>query len=284
MPSTEPPTEPVPAGPRRRHTARWVLLVILLVVLAGGSTFAYLWSRSGARAVSSSEAIERFRHEDPTGSGDVAGPLPGVYAYRGTGIETISVPPKSQSEGPGMPGTVVRRAGGCFEFRIDFSDHHWQSWDYCVRGRTLVSPGRAGYYNWDFVAFHVDDTSTFSCDPAVTTVPDPIVPGSASEVTCTGSNDKLATGPVTMVGTSKLVRSGDIRVAGQTLPAVLVTEHVTFSKGQSGVNDTSTWFAVSTGLPLSGTWHTKVSTTSPVGISTLDAHGDFALSSLTPRR
>ena len=284
MASTDHPSGPAPVRAKRRHVARWVVLGVVLVVLAGGGAFAYLWSRSGARAVSSSEAIERFRHQDPAGSEIVAGPLPGVYAYRGTGIESISVPPKSQSEGPAMPGTVVRQAGGCFEFRIDFSDHHWQSWDYCVHDGALVSPTRAGYYNWDFVAFHVDDTSTFACSPVITTVPDPIVAGAASKVACTGSNDKLSTGPVAMVGTSRLVRSGDIRVGTQTLAAVLVAEHVTFSKGQSGSNDTSTWFAVSTGLPLRGTWHTKVSTTSPVGISTLDAHGDFALSSLTPSR
>jgi hypothetical protein len=271
--SLEQPSEPAPSARRRRHTLRWVLAGIAVAIFAVAGTFAYLWSLIGAHAVSSSEAIERFPHQDPNGSDNVVGPLPGVYAYRGTGIETISVPPKSQSEGPGMPGTVVRRPGGCFEFLIDFSDHHWQSWDYCVHDGALESPTRAGYYNWDFVAFHVDDTSTFACRPAVTTVPDPIVPGAASEVACTGSNDKLSTGPVAMRGTSKLVRSGDIRVGSQTLAAVLVAEHVTFSKGQSGSNDTSTWFAVSTGLPLRGTWHTKVSTTSPVGISTLDAHG-----------
>ena len=283
MASTNPPSGPAPVRPKHRHVARWVVLGVVLVVLAGGSTFAYLWSRSGAHAVSSSEAIERFRHQDPNGSEIVAGPLPGVYVYRGTGIESISVPPKSQSEGPGMPGTVVRQAGGCFEFRIDFSDHHRQSWDYCVHDGALVSPTRAGYYNWDFVVFHVDDTSTFVCSPVIKTVPDPIVPGTASKVACTGSNDKLSTGPVAMVGTSKW--SG--RVTSGRQPDARrrpVAEHVTFSKGQSGSNDTSTWFAVSTGLPLRGTWDTKVSTTSPVGISTLDAHGDFAQSSLTPTR
>ena len=282
--STDHPSGLAPIRPKHRHVARWVVLGIVIVVLTGGSTFAYLWSRSGAHAVSSSEAIDRFRHQDPNGTDIVVGPLPGVYAYRGTGIEKISVPPKSQSEGPGMPGTVVRRPGGCFDLRIDFSDHHWQSWDYCVREGSLVSPTRAGYYNWDFVAFHVDDTSTFVCNPVITTVPDPIVPGTASKVACTGSNDKLSTGPVAMVGTSKVVRAGDIRVGSRTLAAVLVAEHVTFSKGQSGFNDTSTWFAVSTGMPLHGTWHTKVSTTSPVGISTLDARGEFALSSVTPSR
>ncbi len=279
------PAGPVPLRPKHRHLARRVVLGIVLVLLAGGSTFAYLWSRSGAHAVSTSEAIERFRHQDPNGPDIVAGPLPGVYAYRGTGHrDDLGLPASPSPRAPGCPVPSSGSAGGCFEFRIDFSDHHWQSWDYCVRDGALISPTRAGYYNWDFVAFHVDDTSTFACDPVITTVPDPIVPGTASTVACTGSNDKLSTGPVTMVGTSKLVRSGDIRVGSRTLAAVLVAEHVTFSKGQSGSNDTSTWFAVSSGLPLRGTWHTKVSTTSPVGISTLDAHGDFALSSLTPSR
>jgi hypothetical protein len=193
------------------------------------------------------------------------------------------VPPKSQSEGPGIPGTVIHR-DGCFEFRLDYSDAHWQSWDYCVRAGALVSPSRAGYYDWDFVAFNADDTSTFTCRPSVTAVPAAIAPGRSAPVACTGRNNKLATGPVSMQGTSTVVRTGTVRVGRQPVPAVLVREHVTFSGGQSGSNLADTWFDVTTGLPLKGTWHTDVSTPSPFGTSTLDAHGEFALSSLTPIR
>ena len=252
------------------------------MILAGAGMFVYRWFHSGAQAVPTSVAIERYRHEagdDPSG----AGPAPGVYSYRGSGIETISVPPKSQSEGPGIPGTVVELPGGCFEFRLDYSDRHWQSWNYCVRAGALDSPSRAGYYYWDFVAFHVDDTSTFRCSPAVMTIPADIVPGKRAAVSCTGSNDHLAIGPVSMRGSSTVVGMSNVSVSGRMVIAVHVTENVTFSGGQSGFNSADTWFSAATGLPLRGTWHTVVSTASPVGHSTLDAHGNFALTSLTPQ-
>ena len=66
--------------------------------------------------------------------------------------------------------------------------------------------------------------------------------------------------------------------------SVLVAEHVTFSGGHTGFNVSDTWFSVGSGLPLRGTWHTNVSTPSPVGKPTLDAQGNFALKSVTPRR
>jgi hypothetical protein len=276
--------EPVPEPRHRRHVLRWVLVGVAVVILAGGGVMTYLWFHSGAHALPTSVAIERFR-QGGTSTADPAGtPAPGVYSYVGSGTERISVPPKSQTEGPGIPGTVVNRPGGCFELRLDYSTAHWQSWTYCPHGGSLVSPTRAGYYNWDFVAFHVDDTSTFACDPAITTVSARIVPGTASTVDCTGSNDKLSIPPVHMLGTSTQVRTADVKVGKATYPAVLVTEHVTFSGGQTGFNDSNTWFSVATGFPLRGTWHTNVSTDSPVGTSTLDAHGNFALTSLTPRR
>ncbi len=270
---------------RRRHRLRWVAggTVLALVLVAG--VFAYLWTHSGAHPLSSSVAIERFRQATASGgnaaNGD--GPPAGVYHYRGSGTESLTVPPKSQSEGPGIPGTVVYR-DGCFVVRFDYSDAHWQSWDYCVRAGALVSPGRAGYYNWDFVAFHADDTSTFECSSAPVVIPASIVPGRSSAVACTGRTAKLATGPVAMHGTSTVVKTGQVRVGRQTVPAVLVTERVTFSGGQSGSNVATTWFSNATGLPLKGNWHTNVSTPSPFGTSTLDARGDFTLQSLTPSR
>ncbi len=285
METADLPAEGAPGGKHRHHVVRWVVVGVVLALLATAGTFAYLWSHSGAHPVSSSMAIERFRQGGGARDSDPgAGPEPGVYAYRGTGTETISVPPKSQSEGPGIPGTVLRQGPGCFELRLDFSDFHWQSWDYCVRDGALVSPTRAGYYNWNFVAFHVDDTSTFDCATPVTVVPARIVPGTSSAVDCTGSNDHLSIGPVAMRGTSIVVRSAEIRVGTAAVAAVLVDEKVTFSGGQTGSNASETWFAVADGIPLRGTWHTVVSTPSPVGHSTLDARGTFELSSTTPSR
>ncbi len=148
---------------------------------------------------------------------------------------------------------MVGLGGGCYEFRLDYSDRHWQSWDYCVRSGALDSPSRAGYYDWNFVAFDVHDTSTFRCSPAFVTIPADIVQGAREVVACTGSNDNLAIGPVFMRGTSKVVGPTSVRVAGQAVPTVQVDEQVTFSGGQSGFNSATTWFSAATGLPLRGT-------------------------------
>jgi hypothetical protein len=87
-----------------------------------------------------------------------------------------------------------------------------------------------------------------------------------------------------MHGTSTLVRATDLTIGTRRLASVLVSERVTFSGGQSGSNVSDTWFSVANGLPLRGTWQTRVSTSSPVGTSTLDAHGNFTLESMTPER
>jgi hypothetical protein len=264
---------------------RWVLGVGAVIVAVAVGVFGYFWVSGGAHPLAPSVAVERFRHESGT-QGGVAGPGPaqGIYSYRGSGTETISVPPKSQSEGPEIPGTVIERPGGCFEFRLDYSDAHWQSWNYCARDGGLATESKAGYYLWDFVVFKVDDTSTYTCTPLATTVPAAVRVGTRSPVSCTGTNDHLSIGPVHMTGSSTVVATSTLKVGRDRLPAVLVREDVTFSGGQQGSNRADTWFSVSTGLPLRGTWSTVVSTASPVGVSTLRAHGTFALTSDIPRR
>jgi len=247
--------------------------------------FAFLWLQAGARPLAPSVALQRFRQgeraADPSGG---PGPQPGVYPYEGSGIESVSVPPKSQSEGPGIPGTVMDRPGGCFEFRLDYSDVHWQSWTYCLRNGSLVTTSKAGYYMWDFVALKIDDTSTYTCHAGGVTIPASLVIGGHSSISCTGSNDHLSIGPVHMVGTSTVMAISTVQVGNSRQPAVLVRESVRFSGGQTGSNDADTWFSEATGLPLRGKWSTEVSTPSPVGTSTLRAHGQFLLTSLTPRR
>jgi hypothetical protein len=254
-------------------------------MMAGVGLFAYLWLHSNPSPLAPSVAVQRFRQgeraHDPAGG---PGPSRGIYLYRGSGTETISVPPKSLTEGPGFPGTVADRPGGCFDFRLDFSDAHWQSWTYCLRNGALVTSSKAGYYLWDFVAFSVDDTSTFTCSPAGVTIPARIVVGTHDTVSCTGKNDHLSIGPVYMKGTSTVVATKTLRVGTISVPAVRVREIVDFTGGQKGTNETDTWFSVAAGLPLRGTWSTVVSTPSPVGNSTLHASGDFTLESTTPQR
>ena len=263
----------------------WIVGAMGAILIGAVGTFSYFWLHGGARPLAPSVAVGRFRHDTANGGRTIGpGPAQGIYSYRGSGTETISVPPKSQSEGPELPGTVVDKPGGCFEFRLDYSNAHWQSWTYCTRSGNLVTSSKAGYYLWNFVVFKVDDTSTYTCHPGTRTVPAAVVIGTQSQVTCTGSNDHLSTGPVQMIGTSRVLATSTLSVGGARVPAVLIREDVGFAGGQKGSNRADTWYSVVTGLPLRGIWSTVVSTPSPVGVSTLSAHGQFVLSSTVPQR
>ncbi len=210
----------------RHHWWRWTAAACAALLVIGVGVFAYLWLTEGARPLARSVAVERFRRAVAGDHKIGPGPAQGVYSYRGSGTEAISVPPKSQSEGPELPGTVVDKPAGCFQFRIDYSDAHWQSWTYCTRDGNLVTSSKAGYYLWNFVAFSVDDTSTYVCHPGIRTVPAVVVVGTRSTVTCTGSNDHLTTGPVEMIGTSTVLRTSTLRVGNARVPGVLVREDV----------------------------------------------------------
>jgi hypothetical protein len=146
----------------------------------------------------------------------------------------------------------------------------------------MVTTSKARYYLWDFVVSRVDDTSTYTCSPVIVTIPADSFVHARHPVSCTGTNNHISTGVVHMDGTSTVMATRVLRVGSGREPAVLIREVVAFS-GQHGSNHADTWFSVTTGLPLRGAWSTVVSTPSPVGTSTLHAHGEFDLTSLVPR-
>ena len=136
---------------RRRSVV--ALAVIGLVVVVAGSVFLILWRRSGAHEVSTNAARKRFEQSSSSSVTEPATnlavrPAAGVYVYRGSGTEHLSLPPKSQAQGPQMPGTVLLTANGCWTFRIDYSSQHWQTWNYCPRGGGLVELGGQTFERW----------------------------------------------------------------------------------------------------------------------------------------
>ena len=146
-----------PGRPRRRLRRRVVAAVVVAVLLVGAGVVAVLWNRSGAHEASTSDARRRFARSSSTElpAQSVLRPRAGVYLYRGSGTEHLSLPPKSQTQGPRMPATVTHRADGCWTFRIDYSTAHWQTWIYCPRNGGLVELGGQTFERWDFVVHEV---------------------------------------------------------------------------------------------------------------------------------
>ena len=269
----------------RRHRVALVVLGTLAVVLTGAAgAFVYAWDHSGPAPLSSSVAIERFlaaggaRGTDP----GALHPAAGVYTYRGSGHERISLPPRAQREGPAMPGTVSYRSDGCWVWRVDYSDSHWQDATFCPRGGNLAEVARAGWYRWSFVALSIADTATFTCTPEVAR-PAVLHVGQTFPFTCTGTNSPIHTAPVAVRGTNRYLGLAVVRVGHRPVVTMHFRETTTYGGGQKGTNVSDMWLAADDALPVMTTWTTRVASPTFLGTSTLTGHATLRLQSLTPR-
>ncbi|MGD0380483.1 MAG: hypothetical protein ABSC30_10915 [Acidimicrobiales bacterium] len=279
-----PRTQPGPSFAHRHRVALIVATVIVTVVASAAGIFVYEWNHSGPHQVSFATAYQRFR-SGATGALVDPGtlrPHDGVYSYRGSGHEHISLPPKSQVEGPGIPGTVKYQSDGCWVWRLDYSDSHWQNATFCARAGNLVEVARAGWYRWNLVTLSIADTGTYNCSPEIA-IPAVLHVGQRFPFSCTGTSSPIKTGVVTMRGTNRYVGPQTLRIGGTDVPTLHFREVSTFTGGQWGTNVSDIWFSTVNGLPVKGTWTTKVSSPTFLGTSTLTGGASFTLKSLTPR-
>jgi len=217
----------------RPHRRLFVILGVVAVVLVGGGvTLWVLWHRSSARPVTRAEAIRRF-HPLQGGNGGPARPAQGVYAYRGTGREALSVPPKSQAQGPTIPATVTWRADGCRVFRVDYSTNHWQTWNYCPRAEGLVELGGQTFQHWDLVFTQVRSTSTFTCDPPSVAIRPVMRAGDEWQQSCSGSSTGTK-GTVTSQGPYRFVGEETMTIGSQPVRAFRFHQSRTLTGAQQG--------------------------------------------------
>lgn len=263
---------------------RRILSLLAAALLLAIGVFVYLWFASGVRPVSTATALQRFKSEVAADSPSSvrSEPPAGVYVFSGSGSERLSVPPKSESEGPGMPGTVIHGPDSCWSLRIDFSDSDWQASTYCRTPQGLQLVARQGWMSWDFVALTIQDTSTYSCTPPERVVPLDAVTGRVMRFTCRGTNHPLDTGEVTMTGTTEVVGAASVLVGGTPAATIHVRERITFSGGQSGFEQTDFWL-MPDGLPVRVIWSNEVRTPSPLGTTTMTGSGRYELTSLVAR-
>ena len=262
-----------------------LMLTATGVLVAAVVVFVLLWRGSGAHQVSTEAARRRFeqgssstRPPDAT----VLRPAAGVYVYRGSGTEHLSLPPKSQKQGPRMPATVAHRSDGCWTFRLDYSSQHWQTWIYCPRDGGLVELGGQTFERWDFVFTKFNSTSVFKCDPPSITIRAQMSGGDAWQQRCRGTSsgtkgEAVTSGPYTFVGDTVVV------VNGTRVPADHFRQRRTLSGSQTGTQTTDYWFAKRDGLPLRNKRVVTVHTNTVVGSSTYTERGEFELTSLTPQ-
>lgn len=242
-----------------------------------------VWGGSTGSEVTLDEASRRLDGDTtapPTPA--VLQPAAGVYRYRGEGTDSLSVPPKEQTQGPDMPATVEHGPNGCWTFRIDFHSNHWQTWEYCADDGRLVEKGGTSFQRWDFGVFAVDTTSTFTCADAVTVRLD-AAPGDEWTQTCTGRGDD-ATGAAetTSTGPYRFVGRDTLNIGGRSVDAVHYRRKRTMSGGQRGTETSDVWFDAADALPLRNERLIQASTDTVIGETTYREEGTFELVELDP--
>ena len=258
---------------------------MLVLVAAAFGVVVFLWQRNSAHEVSVDDARRRYDQSanstQPVAPA-VLRPAAGVYLYRGSGNESLTLPPKDHAQGPDMPATVVHRADGCWTFRIDYSSAHWQQWTFCPTDGGLVEVGNQTFETWDFVFTTYDSATTMTCDPPSVLVRAGMRPGDSWTQECRGTSsnspgETVTAGPYTFVGDTT------VDVGGTKVPAHHFRQVRKLSGVQQGDQVVDLWLDRDTGLMLRNVRSQTVRTDTPVGASTYTETGNFRLTTLTPQ-
>ncbi len=257
---------------------------VLAVLVAVGIA---LTLRDSARPVTVEEARDRTTttggadDDTPSGEdGDLVRPAAGVYRYQGSGTESISTPPLSQTQGPTMPGTVEWGDDGCWTFRIDLSSNHWQSWTYCPEGDTVSEVGGSTWQRWMIGATAITNLSVFTCTQGAVVVAPTAGPDSWDE-RCTGTSDTVP-GETVSAGSYRLVGEESIDVGGTKVRTQHFTSERTMTGAQTGTERSELWFALDTGLPVRNERSITADSDTPIGTTTYTEEGAFSLVSAEP--
>ncbi len=216
------PSTGSPAPPRARHRHRrwpWVLGALGAVLAAFAIFVVVTWDP--ARPVSMGQAEQRLGSEGQGVAG--ARPARGVYLYTGTGTDTLSLPPLSQAEGPTMPGTVTLQGHDCWTFRVDYSSHHWETWNFCRQGNDTMERGGLIWQLWAIGPLHETNLTTLTCTSDTMWLPASATPGQNWHSDCRGTSSAVkgvmhSIGPYRFVGTTTLDVGGHPVRVGRVPP------------------------------------------------------------------
>ena len=251
----------------------------LLLLVGGGAVLVWV-ATSRAVPVTMGQAESRLGRDAPPGAVGNR-PAPGVYRYTGGGTDHLSLPPMSQPEGPTMPGTVTLVGSDCWILRIDYSSHHWQTWNFCTRHGTLRETGGKVWQLWSIGPVNVSNLTTLRCTTTSVWLPARVVAGAHWQTSCSGTSSSLH-GRMTTAGSNRFVRDITTRIDGRSVEAAVFRQVRTDTGAQRGSEISDVWLDARTGLPLRLTENITVVTPTPFGTSTYSQRGEVQLASLNP--
>jgi len=166
---------------------------------------------------------------------------------------------------------------------VDYSSHHWQTWDYCRHHGDTWEAGGQTWQLWSIGPLNETNTSTFHCAPRTMSLPATAGPGQQWWGSCTGTNTSVS-GTTLSAGPYRFVRMTSVSVGGHAVRAAEFLRVRTDSGAQHGRERSEVWLDASTGLPLRLQQFVTVNTNTPFGSSTYTQNGVMELVSLTVHR
>lgn len=179
-----------------------------------------------------------------------------------------------------MPGTITLKGQDCWTFRIDYSTHHWQSWDFCRRGAELREPGGQLWQLWPLGPIDLTNASTVVCSPEATIVPAEPEAGQTWTAHCSATSSAVK---------GKMDGSAVYRYLGRSTVMVdgvaVAADHLSINQidrgSQKGTENYEMWVQPGSGLILRLDQDIHVDTPTPLGSSTYTQKGTFSLASMT---
>jgi hypothetical protein len=256
-----------------------LLIVVATVVVVRKTLF-----RDRARAVSTVDALNRFRSESATTAPPTTSvppitatamltlPAPGVYRYATEGEESVDVLGGATHTYP-PETTITVTADGCgVLFRWDALQERRDEWRLCATKHGLVQGNGLQYHEF----FGQAEPEDVVCPARPVMVPAVVEPGPATEVDCTLESD-----PWTVTWQ---VIGREARPAGDT---TVDTVHVRQSVNDTaalGEQSTVDWYLDDHGLPIYVTATKRSTSSSPIGTVLYQEHYTLSLESQEPAR
>jgi len=249
-------------------------LVVALVAAAAGVW--YFVIRTPATRINLAAALQIFK-EDKAGGAGGGLPQPGVYRYRTSGGEHLSLAGISRAF-PSTSDMVVTDSGRCTTMKWWPLVQHMEGIVVCRQrdgARTIASAP-----SYEDIA-GISSTSVIRCPPATYLVPpDPKI-GDAWRDTCHTS----ASPPQAVVFTGRLLGLAAVAVGGHEVPALHVGLTLSFSGSETGTNPNRYWISLDDGLILRQRETVAVSQSAgPLGSVRYSEKMRITLRSLTPTR
>ncbi len=265
----------MPALTWATHHRLWAVsmgIALLLTAVAAGVWFFLL--RSPGTQLDLRQALRLYKEDQRSGSGTSAAlPPPGVYRYRTSGSETLSIGGISRSF-PSATEMIVTD-GSCATMEWEPLEQHIEGMVACPAANRALSIRSTPSY--EEIA-GIKTTTDIRCPVGTYLIPPNPTVGERWRTTCHSPGQN-----VVFAGT--VIGFASVDVGGQQIPALHTRLTLSFSGSQSGTNPNDYWVSLQNGVILRQRETVDVSQSAgPLGAVHYGEQMAIALTSLTPMR